>query len=304
MKKLLTILLLAHTCVFGQTNYDNKITVLGPWQAGQIADVICRKIMDSYDVLYGSNTVHINMPGGDHVIAHKHFLTMPEPNLFCAGVSVASGVNELNHTNSPKPSTLKPVILITRFTHFILTPIDRPDSLAIMMRNAKKNGEKLMLGAPSTHSIKLVGAILDKNKVAYEAITYKRPTDAIVDMQQGTLDLFVDGGTLKNLMQSTFGFKEIANIGSDKNKSDSENLSGKYPQIASNATSIVIYVNSNVSDETVAELNKRLNNAIAQPSVQNFYKEVMPYHTSVNTNMTDTKKQFRIIQENIKYVYH
>lgn len=303
MKKLLTILFLAHTCVFGQMNYDNKITVVHPWQVGLVPDVMCRKIMDSYDALYGSNTVHINMPGGDHIIAHRHFLTMTEPNLFCAGVSVA-GINQITNENSPKASTLKPVILITKFTHFILTPIDRPENLDIMMRNAKKSGEKLMLGAQTTHSIKLVAAILDKNKVAYEVVMYKRPTDAIVDMQQGTLDLFVDGGTLKNLMQSTFGYKELANISSGKNKSDSENLSVKYPLIASNATTIIMYVNSNVSDEAVAELNKRLNNAIAQPSVQSFYKEVMPYHTPVNTNITDTKKQFRIVQENIKHVYN
>jgi tripartite-type tricarboxylate transporter receptor subunit TctC len=266
MKKILTSLLL-----FLTLTANAQLTVVSPYAAGSIVDITCRKIFDIYDSMNSSSTVFLVMPGADHMIAHKHFITMTEPSAFCAG----SGVGGFNQYNSPKISppvdTIKPIVDVYSLSHFILAPAKSP-SLEELMVNSKRTGKSILVGAPSTNSASVLTHVLDKNNVKFEVVVYKKPTDAVVSLADGSLDTYVDGGSIKLLGDIT-GIKEIAHVSIGSDKTPTLNLHKKYRDLENIVSKVSIYARANTSDNEIQLLNTRLNIVMNSDQFQIFRKE-------------------------------
>lgn len=296
MRKLILILLLCPLI-----SYAKNYTVITPFAPGSVVDIVCRKIFEMYDETYKTNTTIQNVPGADQILGHKQFLTLKEPSILCAGNGVG-GFNQHFNSNSPKVDTLRPVTSIMSFTHFLFAN-SKYKTLDSLIKERKQQGRKVLLGAPSSTASKLVTHVLERQNVDYELVLYKKPTDSIVSLREATLDIYIDGGSIKPVVESMNEIVEIAHI-SIGNKSKSENLYRRYPITGNLVSSIILFVNSEVSTQDVIELNQKLIKVLNSKDMDVFFKERTPYH-NVNYGSVKEAEQILIdIQRVIKDVYN
>lgn len=297
MKKLILTLLLLPLSVFAR-----DLTVVAPFAPGSVVDLICRKVFEVYDNTYKTTTVFQNIPGADQILGHKQFLTLKEPAVLCAGNGVGGFNQYLNPNLSPKVDTLRPVINVMSFTHFIFSN-HKHKNLESLYNERKSQGKKLLLGAPSSNAAKIMTYVLDKQKVDYEIVLYKRPHDSIVSLKEGTLDLYIDGGSIKPVVESMSEIVELAHI-SIGNKSRSENLYRKFPVTGNLVSVVMLYVSSDISDKEVFELNQRIVRVLVGQEMNSFFKERTPYHHLNYGTVKEAEQTLIDIQKVIKDVYN
>lgn len=298
MKKLLIFLALINNLAFA----NDTINVIVPVAAGNVVDQICRKIFEQYDKTYGTKSVILNVPGGDQIIAHQQFIKMTSNRLLCAGNGVGGFNQYLFPKTSPSTDTLKPITNIGHSTHFIFSP-DSTTSFTQLIESAKKSNRKLTVGGPSSNSIKIIGYVLEQNNVSYIPVVYKKPGDSVVSLKDGSLDMYIDGSTLKNVLSQTPGVTEIAHI-SKENTSQSINIAKQYPIILNLVSRTAIYAPTSVSDNEILELNRKLNTALNSKEVQTFFKEIFPYYVLTNGTVQEAIRTMENTQRTIKNVYN
>lgn len=294
MKKLLITLLMSLTFTA-----NAQLTVILPFSAGSIVDLSCRKLFEIYD----TDSIFINMPGADHIIAHKHFITMTEPSVLCAGNGVG-GFNQYNNGKiSPSVDTLKPIVELFALTHFILAPATGPNTLEEIITNSKKTGKSVLVGAPSNTSAEVLTYVLAKNNVKFEIVAYKKPTDAIVSLRDGSLDTYVDGGSIK-LLGELPGVKEIAHVTIGQAKTKTDNLMKKYPKLENIVSKVIIYARANTTDREIQLLNTRLNNVINSEQFQQFKRERLSMHQMTNGTVSQANQTITNLGEYLKNVHN
>lgn len=298
MKKLLTFLLLTIPLIS-----HAQLTVISPFAAGSIVDITCRKLFDVYDTMNNTSSNFLIVPGADHIIAHKHFINMTDIGVLCAG----SGVGGMNQHNNPKISpsvdTLKPIVDVFSLSHFILAPLTGPNTLDEIMTNSKRTNKKVLVGAPSTSAAKVLTYILEKNNVPFEIVAYKKPTDAIVSLIDGTLDTYVDGGSIK-LLGEISGIKEIAHISAGDDKTKTLNLYKKYKELRNLTSKVTIYARATTTDKEIQLLNTKLNSAINTEQFQQFKRERLSMHQMTNGTVAQANQTVTNLGEYLKNVHN
>jgi len=268
MKKLILSLILSLASAA-----NAQMTVVSPFTAGSIVDITCRKIFDIYYSMNSSSTVFLVMPGADHMIAHRHFITMTEHSVFCAG----SGVGGFNQHNNPKISppvdTLKPIVDVYSLSHFILAP-------ALVLTY-----------------------VLEKNNVKFEIVAYKKPSDAVVSLVDGSLDTYVDGGSIK-LLGDIAGIKEIAHVSIGSDKTTTVNLHKKYRDLENIVSKVTLYARSNTSDSEIQLLNTRLNTVMNSDQFQIFRKERLSMVQMTNGTVKQANQTITNIGVYLKNVHN
>jgi tripartite-type tricarboxylate transporter receptor subunit TctC len=297
MKKLIISLLLSLASAA-----NAQMTVVSPFTAGSIVDITCRKIFDIYDSMNSSSTVFLVMPGADHMIAHRHFITMTEHSVFCAG----SGVGGFNQHNNPKISppvdTLKPIVDVYSLSHFILAPAKSP-SLDELMINSKRTGKSILVGAPSSNAALVLTYVLEKNNVKFEIVAYKKPSDAVVSLADGSLDTYVDGGSIK-MLGDIAGIKEIAHVSIGSDKTSSVNLYKKYRDLENIVSKVTIYARAYMSDSEIQLLNTRLNTVMNSDQFQIFRKERLSMVQMTNGTVKQANQTITNIGVYLKNVHN
>lgn len=297
MKKLILSLLLSASFVA-----NAQLTVVSPFSAGSIVDITCRKIFDIYDSTNNISSTFLIMPGADHIIAHKHFITMTEPSVLCAGSGVGGFNQHSNSKISPPVDTLKPIVDVYSMSHFILAPFKSP-SLDELMINSKRTGKSILVGAPSANAATVLTYVLAKNNVRFEVVVYKKPTDAIVSLVDGSLDTYVDGGSIKLLGDIT-GIREIAHVSIGTDKTPSVNLYKKYRDLENLVSRVIIYARSNISDTEIQLLNTRLNSAMNSEQFQSFRKERLSMFQMTNGTVKQASQTITNIGVYLKNVHN
>jgi tripartite-type tricarboxylate transporter receptor subunit TctC len=295
MKKLLLILLLLSNNVFAQ-----KQNVVVSFATGTPPDVICRHVMEKYDNLYNTTSTILNVPGAEQVVGFNSFINMSEFGMFCAGngILLASKTNPNLNINT---DLIKPVAMLYTYSYFIYA--SRGNSLDELMKESKNTGKKLLVGAISNHSAKIVTMILDDNKVEYDVVTYKKPSDSLPSLRDKQLDIYVDGGTLKPILDDMKDVKEIAHFAT-KNVSKSENLYNRNINVQNIQSRTIIYVNSNVSDNEIYELNRRFNDIMKRQDTIDFIKSRYPSYTIYHSTVKEIDQYMKKFKYYINYVYN
>lgn len=302
MKILILLLsILSFNCNADQ--YNKNINVIVSLGVGSIVDTTCRKIFEIYDQQYKTNTIITNMAGADHMVAHKHFITMNEPSILCAGTSVG-GLNQYKNPNiSPAVDTLKPVINLFSSTFLILTPINGANSVEELISNSKKTGKSILVGAPTTNTAAAFSYILDKNNTKYEIVVFRKPFDAVTSLREGSLDVYVDGGSLNQLIDSAKA-KEIAHITAGPVRNESVNLRSKYNDIDPLMTKIMLHVKSDVPDSEIAILNTRVNSVMNSAQFKSYAKDQLTIHTVTNGSVKQAEQTLLTLRNYLKNVHN
>jgi tripartite-type tricarboxylate transporter receptor subunit TctC len=300
MKKLFLILLLLTNSAMAQ---DIEVIVSVP--AGNFLDLLCRNVMESYDSLYGTKSVVINVAGGDQSLGHKAFINNNKAKFLCGGNSVVGLNQKLFPESSPSADSIRPVVGLVTLSQFVFTPSGHPDSVTGLVKRSKESGKPILVGGFSHNSTRLFTMYLEKLNAKYELVLYKNPAESLVSLREGILDVYVDSGTIKPLLDQYPYVKEIAHVAPSK-RSHTENIYEKVqPHSVGLITGSNIYMKADASDEEVQFFNKRMNAAIATPSSQAFYKSRIPFHTPINSTVKSAEARIKFTREYLdKYYVH
>lgn len=251
-----------------------SLTVISAFPTGSQVDTLCRNVFEVYG---RQKNVEINykpMPGADQIVAHKALITSTEPALLCAGTPIAFNVVYQKDV-SPKLDTLTPVTNVIRVTQFMITGAKSPDTLDALIQRAKQQNRPLMVGAPFSTTARVLTLGLDQAGVKYETVLYRRWQDTLPSLADGTLDVYIDVGTMIAMPQ----VKVIAHASVRNDVSASENIVKRWPAVANYLGHVIIFARNDGSDVTV--LNRDLRRAITSEPLQDFYKKIMPHHAVV-----------------------
>lgn len=274
--------------VFAQTN---TLNVYIPFAGGSTTDITCRTLFETYGKDYKVDIKFNNVPGADQIIGHQTFIKTTDSALFCSGNGIV--FNQVYHKDTaPKLSTLKPVTDVLKLSHFILTPESGPASLDAVAERSQQTGKPILVGAPALTSSKVLTTVLDKMGAKYQVVLYKRPQEALVSLKDGTLDTYVDGGSIKQT-NNLSGIKEIAHASLTNDKSTTENLVKRVPELENILSMTIIYARADVSDKEVAAYSERLRKTINGPAMTEYFKNVVPYHNVVPTTPKQSEEKIK-----------
>jgi hypothetical protein len=277
--------------------HAQTLTVYQPWPVGALNDLICRQLFKTYAEQTGTNTVIINKPGADTMLAHRELLNNSGLGLLCGG---NGPVFYTTFKDSPKDApafnTVKPVLGVMKGTSFVFVPPNGPNSIEELIKKHKASGKSVLIGNLSRAGNLPMENILTKQGVNLEFVSSTNPGATLASLKDGTLDVYVDGGTLRPQLVNIA--KEIAHIGLGGYKGSSENLGKKYPQSTIALGGVTIYAKSTMPDSQVEELSAKLKTIMMQ-NMQEFFKSSMPFHTVTGTGPAQTKEQ---LQQLMKYI--
>jgi tripartite-type tricarboxylate transporter receptor subunit TctC len=298
MKKLFLILFMLASSAMAQ---EQEVIVSVP--PGNFLDLMCRNVMESYDKLYGTKSVILNVPGADQSLGHKAFLTNTKAKFLCAGNSLIGLNQKILPDTSPSYDSIRPVVGLVTLSQFVFTPVNHPDTMAGLIKRSKETNKPILVGGFSHNSTRLFTMYLEKSNAKYELVLYKNPAESLVSLREGTLDVYVDSGTIKPLLDQYPYVKEIAHVAPVK-RSNTENLYDKVqPHGAGLITGTNIYLRADATDEEVNFYNKRFNNAINSENTKSFYKNRIPFHTPINSTVKDAEKRSKAYRDYLDKYY-
>jgi hypothetical protein len=171
------------------------------------------------------------------------------------------------------------------------------------MINSKRTGKTILVGAPSSNAALVLTHVLEKNNAKFEVVVYKRPTDAVVSLVDGSLDTYVDGGSIK-LLGDIAGIKEIAHVSIGSDKTTTVNLHKKYRDLENIVSKVTIYARANISDNEIQLLNTRLNTIINSDQFQIFRKERLSMVQMTNGTVKQANQTITNIGVYLKNVHN
>lgn len=282
-KKLLLSLLLLSSSAFAE------IAIYIPFAAGSTTDVTCRTLFENYSKEYKVDITYINNPGADQIIGQQTFIKSTGNALFCAGNGIV--FNQVYHKDTaPSLDTVKPVTDVLKLSHFILAPESGPTTFDAIVERSKQTGKPVLVGAPALTSSKVLTTALDKVGAKYQVVLYKRPQEAITSLKDGTLDTYVDGGSIKQANNMS-GIREVAHASLTNDKSTTENLVKRFPELSHILSMTIIYTRADMSNKDVEEYSKRIRKVITSPAMAEYFKTVVPYHNVVPTTPKQSQEK-------------
>jgi tripartite-type tricarboxylate transporter receptor subunit TctC len=268
---------------------QNTLNVYIPFAVGSTTDATCRTLFDAYGAENNVKIVAMNHTGGDQVVGHQAFIKSTEPALFCAGNGII--FNQVHKKEiAPPLNTLKPVTDVLKLSHFILTPESGPNTLDAVVERSKRTGKPVLVGAPALTSSKVLVYALEKMGAKYEVVVYRKPQEAIVSLKDGSLDTYVDGGSIK-MIEGVTGIKEIAHASITGDKSTTENLIKRWPEIENITSMTIIYARATTPDAEVEKYSRQLRKTINGATMKEYFKTNVPFHNVVPTTPKQSQEK-------------
>lgn len=268
-----------------------ELSIYIPFAAGSTTDTTCRTLFENYSKDYKVDVTFVNNPGADQIIGHQAFIKSTGPALFCSGNGIV--FNQVYHADTaPKLDTVKPVTDVLKLSHFILAPASSPATLDAVVERSRQTGKPVLVGAPALTSSKVLTTVLDKMGAKYQIVLYKRPQEALVSLKDGTLDTYVDGGSIKQT-HSLDGIREIAHASLTNDKSTTENLVKRFPELENILSMTIIYARTDMSDSDVEAYSKRIRTTMTSPAMVEYFKTVVPYHNVVPTTPKQSQEKIK-----------
>lgn len=171
------------------------------------------------------------------------------------------------------------------------------------MINSKRTGKSILVGAPSSNAALVLTYVLEKNNVKFEIVAYKKPSDAVVSLADGSLDTYVDGGSIK-MLGDIAGIKEIAHVSIGSDKTSSVNLYKKYRDLENIVSKVTIYARAYMSDSEIQLLNTRLNTVMNSDQFQIFRKERLSMVQMTNGTVKQANQTITNIGVYLKNVHN
>ena len=263
---------------------NDELLVHSPWPVGSTPDNVCRTLFKTYSQETGINHVIITSPGADGMISHRAFNNSQRPGLFCSGKAPILNA-ALSKDIAPPVDNLKFVTTVINQSWFLYTPLKGAASIDELVKNSKSSGKPIIYGSTSNLQTKMMSGLFDKLGVKYEAVIYRKLSDAMSDLADARLDLYVEGGTFNQ--HTNRRWQEIAHVGTKKNISTTENLFNRWPEMKYWQGTIVIYARNDMPNKDVELLNQQLRKVIMGAEMAAFFNNTSPYHEVRATSLDE-----------------
>ena len=291
-KKILTFIAISiFFCLSQVSAQPNTLTIYIPFAGGSTTDITCRALFENYSKDHKTTVLFLNYPGSNQIMGHREFIQNTEPALMCAGNGIV--FNQLYHKDtSPALSTIKPVTDVLKLTHFILSPASGPNTFAGIIEKARKENKPVIIGAPTLTSSLVISHPLDQLGVKYQVILYKTPQEAIVSLKDGSLNMYNDGGSIKQI-GNLEGIQEIAHVSISGDKSRTENLIKRWPELENLASMTIIYARANVSDIETERVSSNIRQTMSSPAMKEYFNKTVPFHNVVPTTPQQSQEKIK-----------
>jgi len=289
--KIVIALLLSFVSVLSYAGLPTQFKV---YQTGVgTANSICRVLFDEYNKEYNSNTTMSIRAGASGMMAMLDMIKDKNFSVQC-GTSLSESVFNITTYpgNEEAHNLLTMVSMIAEGTTVFTT---RYDSSYGTLPELLKSNKLLMIGYHATTP--KVSAEIAFGSLPVTWVAYKTSADAISSLLDGSLDLYVDGGSLLPLIQS----KKLKSLGhlNGLDTAPGIDLKKEYPDAAKVKVIFAIVTSKNNSAADIEELNSRirklmLNDAVINSITQSNYLPTIKTVKESNDYIDNFKKRYNV----------
>lgn len=183
---------------YAQSTYPNRmITIVVPYPAGGLADVLARKIGDKLQRDLGQTVIVENKTGGGGNVGTRYVAqSAPDGYTLILASQFTYSVFDLLYQNlNYDPGSLRPVSALALYPTVLLgSPKIPVNSLAELIDYARKNPGKLNYASQGNGQIGhlTMEMLKDMAKLDISHVPYRGSAPALTDLMSGQIDLFAE----------------------------------------------------------------------------------------------------------------
>ncbi len=221
------VLIAASASAFGQTFPAKPIRVMVPFGPGAPSDAVIRYMADRVTKATGAVFVIDNRVGANGMLAARE-TAKAAPDGYTMMISSnsahAANVYLYKDLGYDPVKDFAPITGLTKNPHVLVMRSSLPaQNLKEFVEYAKANPGKLNFGAGNTGAIGIAGLLMSTTGFTAQAVSYKSPPPAVLDLAAGRLDFtsidyfvvaeFIKSGQLRPLgVTSTTRLKALPNV--------------------------------------------------------------------------------------------
>lgn len=231
--------------------------------------VVCRALFAEYDKKYNSTTQFIIKPGVGGTLALAEMIRDKD-----FAVNCMTGISESVFNSTMYPGfeaehaalTLAPIILKTG-VYYVTGNNNKADTLPQLLASKKD----IVVGVPSTSAQFIGGYALGSHNITW--VPFKSSTEAISSLMDGSLDVFIDYGSLVPVVKSG-KLKGLGYLNGTAGENLGPDLNSTYPAGAKIQVTGAISTSNRNNPADVEEMSKRINSLIDNEAVSSAIKKI------------------------------
>ena len=280
MKKIIIPCVVMLASVFANAEIPKKFNVYT--SGAGAATAYCRELVNEYNKKYQSQVLLVIKPGAGGLLATLDMVNDTNFSFYCFAASSEMFLNRIQYPGYEKEhDALTPVAVIAEAPIIFNTRISSPFTTLTDLIDSKK---PLTVGYHTTTALILSNKIFNPNTTTF--VNHKTAQDAIVSVADGSIDVYIDGGTFSGKAYTSM-FKSLGYM-YGPNSTPGVNLTAKFKHknIAKSAAVVLTTKNTKITD--IEELNQRLNIVLKEPVLTNIIVNLNNAPVFLNLQETTT----------------
>lgn len=267
MKKVISALTLSLIGSFTHAEIPTQLKVYTTGSPGPT--VVCRALFAEYDKKYNSTTQFIIKPGVGGTLALAEMVKDKDFAVDCM-----TGISESVFNNTAYPGfeaehaalTLAPIILKSG-VYYVTGNNNKSDTLPQLLASKKD----ITVGVPSTSAQFVGGYVFGSHAITW--IPFKNSAEAISSLMDGSLDVFIDYGSLVPVVKSG-KLKGLGYLNGTAGENLGPDLNTTYPAAAKIQVTGAIGTSKHNSAADIEEMGKRINSLMDNDVVVSAIKKI------------------------------
>ena len=267
MKKMLISCMLMLTSVFASAEIPKKIKVYVSYSG---VTPVCMSIVDVYNKIYSASAVVVLKPGASGLIALQDAIQDKDFAIICGTGVTDALLYKVNVAESSHHvyQEIKLINIMSFTGMYFITGNDNPHQTLKSLLNSSTTDKPILVGFEGLGSKSIANKIIGNTPVTW--VQYRQPGEAAASLHLRELDLFVGGYNPLLGLAEAGKLKMLGhiNVNTDAANKVGPMLNADYPEAVGVANFLGISSLKNYSQEDLTEMNKRINNVLATPEVQ------------------------------------
>ena len=292
MKKILLSLVLALLSLTSNAELPKNMKVYTTGSPGPT--LICRTLFEEYDKIYNTSTIFVVKPGASGMLAMLQMINDKEFSVTCLtglSESIFNSKEYPGYESEHSKLTMVSTVMMAG-VYFVTGNSNRYNNIQELV--SANSSKEITIGYPSPAMRFIIDNMFPGKKILL--VPFKSSNEAIPSLMDGSLDFYVDPGSLLQLIRAG-KLKSIGNLNGIQDSFSGPDMSKVY----SKAASIKVFagvstsIDNNAAD--ISELNKRLNILLDTEIMKNTVAKIN------GTILKGSVKQSNELVENIKREY-
>lgn len=231
--------------------------------------VVCRALFAEYDKKYNSTTQFVIKPGVGGTLALAEMIRDKDFAVDCM-----TGLSESVFNNTVYPGfeaehaalTLSSIILKSG-VYYVTGNNNKANTLPQLLASKKD----IVVGIPSTSAQFVGGYVFGSHAITW--VPYKSSAEAVSSLMDGSLDVFIDYGSLVPVMKSG-KLKGLGFLNGTAGENLGPDLNSTYPLAAKIQVTGAIATSNRNNPADIEEMSKRISSLIDDEAVSSAIKKI------------------------------